>query len=65
VAEVDGKQSLISRTHHVMRRISKFVIASLLYDNIAGYVLLFIMCSNTSLIFAEKIFTILEQKFDD
>jgi hypothetical protein len=40
VAEVDGNQLLISRIHHVLRRISEYVIASLLYDSIAGYDLL-------------------------
>ena len=45
------------------------VSVSLLYGNIAGYVLLlsttvnFTLSSNTSLIFAEQIFTILEKKF--
>jgi hypothetical protein len=71
VADVDGNQLLVSRTHHVLRRISEYVIASLLYDNTVGYDLLlfttvnFILSSNTKLIFAEQIFTILEQKFDD
>jgi hypothetical protein len=60
----DGNQLLISRTQHVLRHISEYVIASLLYDNIAGDVLLlfttvnFILSSNTRLIFSEQIFTI-------
>jgi len=70
VAEVDGNQLLVTRTHQVLRRISEYVIASLVYDNTAGYDLLlfttviFILSSNTNLIFAEQIFTILEQKFN-